>query len=160
MPERVVGLGIIGAGLMGRELASAVARWVHLDDLGVRPRLVHVADIDASMLSWYRRLDSPPRGSTDYHELLADQAVDAVYCAVPHHLHERILIDVLHAGKHLLGEKPFGVDLKAAEAIMTEARSVLDSWFGSRRSCRSTLAAKRYGAGSPSVRLAGSSTCG
>ena len=57
---------------MGRELASAIARWIHLDDLGVRPRLVHVADIDESVLAWYERLDSAPRRSTDYCQLLAD----------------------------------------------------------------------------------------
>ena len=28
-----IGLGVIGLGLMGRELASAVARWPHLPDL-------------------------------------------------------------------------------------------------------------------------------
>ena len=40
MADRVVGVGVIGGGLMGREFASAVARWVHLAPLGVRPRLV------------------------------------------------------------------------------------------------------------------------
>ena len=54
---------------MGRELASAVARWIHLEDLGVRPRLVHVCDIDPKTLAWYERLaDTPapqqrPRGA-------------------------------------------------------------------------------------------------
>ena len=121
MPERELGLGIIGAGLMGRELASAIARWMHVNDLGVRPRLVHVADIDESALAWYERLDSAPRRSTDYCQLLADDRVEAVYCAVPHYLHEEVLIDVLVAGKHLLAEKPFGIDLNAAEAIIAEA---------------------------------------
>ena len=59
--ERVVGLGLIGGGLMGRELASAAARWIHLDDLGVRPRLVHVCDLDPTALAWYERLADPPR---------------------------------------------------------------------------------------------------
>ena len=31
---------------MGRELASTAARWIHLDELGVRPRLVHVCDVN------------------------------------------------------------------------------------------------------------------
>jgi predicted dehydrogenase len=43
--------------------------------------------------------------------------VDAVYCAVPHHLHERLYSDVIAAGKHLLGEKPFGIDREANERI-------------------------------------------
>lgn len=111
-----VGLGVIGGGLMGREITSAVARWIHLDDLGVTPRVVHVCDLNPDVLRWYRGM----KVSTDYKELLADPAVDAVYCAVPHHLHEEIYLDVLRAGKHLLAEKPFGIDLAAANAIMAE----------------------------------------
>ena len=41
---RTIGFGIIGCGLMGRELASAMARWLHLLDIDVRPELVAVCD--------------------------------------------------------------------------------------------------------------------
>jgi predicted dehydrogenase len=44
-----------------------------------------------------------------------------VYCAVPHHLHERVYLDVLAADKHLLAEKPFGIDLAAGQAIAAQA---------------------------------------
>jgi len=116
--ERVVNLGLIGGGLMGRELASAAARWIHLDDLGVRPRLVHVSDVDPKALSWYERLSDPPRRSADPRAVLDDPDVEAVYIAVPHHLHAGLYVDALDAGKHLMGEKPFGIDLEANEAIM------------------------------------------
>ena len=115
--ERVVRFGLIGGGLMGREFASAAARWIHLAPLGVRPELAVVCDTDSEVLAWYERLDPRPRLVADYQELLADDAVEAVYCAVPHALHEGIYCDVLAAGKHLLGEKPFGIDLAANEAI-------------------------------------------
>jgi predicted dehydrogenase len=115
-----VGLGVIGGGLMGREITSAVARWIHLDDLGVTPRVVHVCDVNPDVLPWYERVTPRPTLSADYQELLADPAVDAVYCAVPHHLHEQIYLDVLRAGKHLLAEKPFGIDLDAANAISAD----------------------------------------
>jgi predicted dehydrogenase len=45
-----------------------------------------------------------------------------VYVAVPHHLHEEIYIKVLRAGKDLLAEKPFGIDLAAAQRIAAVAR--------------------------------------
>ncbi|RYG48935.1 Gfo/Idh/MocA family oxidoreductase, partial [bacterium] len=44
--------------------------------------------------------------------------VDAIYAAVPHNLHEEVYTAVLGAGKHLLAEKPFGIDLAAAERIV------------------------------------------
>ena len=55
--------------------------------------------------------------TADYSELLVSSDVDVVYVAVPHNLHEKIYLDVLKAGKDLLAEKPFGIDLKAARAI-------------------------------------------
>ncbi len=118
MAERVVGLGLIGGGLMGRELASAAARWIHLQDFGVRPRLVHVCDADQRTLHWFERLSDRPRLSESYRALLADPEVEAVYIAVPHHLHAELYVAALDAGKHLLGEKPFGIDLEANTAIM------------------------------------------
>ena len=120
MSERVVGVGIVGGGLMGREAASAAARWVHLADLGVRPRIVAVCDTSPEVLGWYERLDPLPSLTADYREVLADESVEAVYCAVPHHLHEELYVACLRAGKHLLGEKPFGIDLAANEAINAE----------------------------------------
>jgi predicted dehydrogenase len=118
MPERTVNIGLIGGGLMGRELASAAARWAHLDDLGVRPRLVHVCDVAPQALAWYERLADAPRLGSDWRALLGDPEVEAVYVAVPHNLHEELYVAALDAGKHLLGEKPFGIDLEANEAIM------------------------------------------
>jgi predicted dehydrogenase len=121
VPERTVGIGIVGGGLMGREIASAIARWAHLDDLGVAPRLVHVCDVSREALRWYERLHSRPRRSLSHRDLLADGAVEAVYCAVPHHLHAEVLGDVIAAGRHLLAEKPFGIDLAAASALHAAA---------------------------------------
>jgi predicted dehydrogenase len=120
MADRIVRFGIVGGGLMGREFASAAARWVHLGDIGVRPEIAVVCDVNPAVLAWYERLAPRPRLVTDYTALLADESVEAVYCAVPHHLHEELYIAVLQAGKHLLGEKPFGIDLGANEKIMAE----------------------------------------
>ena len=117
MAERIVRFGLIGGGLMGREFASAVARWAHLADIGVRPQLAVVCDTSPEVLAWYERLTPAPRLVSDYRDLLADDAVEAVYCAVPHNLHEEIYTAILAAGKHLLGEKPFGIDLAANESI-------------------------------------------
>jgi predicted dehydrogenase len=119
--ERVVNLGLIGGGLMGRELASAAARWVHLGDLDVRPRLVYACDVQPQALAWYERLADPPRLSHDPRAVFDDPHVEAVYIAVPHHLHADLYVAALEAGKHLLGEKPFGIDLDANEAIMRAA---------------------------------------
>lgn len=116
---KTVKFGVIGLGLMGREFGSAAARWCHLTEIKVRPELVAVCDVNKSLLSWFRdNFATVTLATTDYKELLANPEVEAVYCAVPHHLHERFYIDIIEAGKHLLGEKPFGIDKKANDAIM------------------------------------------
>jgi predicted dehydrogenase len=41
-----------------------------------------------------------------------------LYLAVPHHLHEGMYLDAIGAGKDFLAEKPFGIDLDAAQRIL------------------------------------------
>jgi len=112
-----IGIGIIGGGLMGREMASAFARWCALMDVEVQPELVAVADLVEDVRNWFQRIPSCAQITADYHELLANPAVEVVYVAVPHHLHEKIYCDVLAAGKDLFAEKPFGIDLPSARRI-------------------------------------------
>ena len=115
---KTIRFGIIGCGLMGREFASAAARWCHLPEMSARPEIVAVCDSNADALGWYT--DNFPAitpATGDYRELLAADVVDAVYVAVPHNLHRQIYCDAISAGKHLMGEKPFGMDRPANDAI-------------------------------------------
>src|ERR1044072_235772 len=110
-------VGIIGGGLMGREAASAFARWFVLNDFPVRAELVAVCDLQEKLLEWFKQIPTVKLLTKDHQELLQSKDVDVVYVAVPHNLHENMYLDVLAAGKDLLAEKPFGIDLGAAERI-------------------------------------------
>ncbi|QYM65024.1 Gfo/Idh/MocA family protein [Microbacterium sp. Se5.02b] len=118
MSGRRVNIGIIGGGLMGRELAAALRRWPALVDHPADPRLVAVCDINPAALAWFQGIDTVRLTTTDHRELLADPDIDVVYVAVRHDLHEQLYIDTIKAGKALLAEKPFGIDGSAADAIM------------------------------------------
>jgi predicted dehydrogenase len=116
---RRIPFGIIGCGLMGREFASAAARWCHLTEMDLRPEIVAVCDANPALFPWYGdNLPSIGQTTRDYRELLANPAVEAVYCAVPHNLHREIYCATISAGKHLMGEKPFGIDRFANDAIL------------------------------------------
>jgi predicted dehydrogenase len=118
--KKIIRFGVIGCGLMGKEFASAAARWCHLTGVSFEPRIIAVCDANPAATAWFEEaVPSVKRAYTDYKELLADPEVDAVYCAVPHNLHTQIYVDIIQAGKHLLGEKPFGIDKEANEAIIT-----------------------------------------
>ena len=124
---KTIRFGMIGCGLMGREFASATARWSHLLDLKVRPELVAICDLfgppKAALEQWYRgNFPSIQQVTLDHRELVANPEVDAVYCAVPHHLHREFYGAVINAGKHLMGEKPFGIDQTANASILADLK--------------------------------------
>ena len=117
--RRKVRFGVIGLGLMGREFGSAIARWCHLLSDGPVPVLAGVCDSNPKMHAWFTdAFPGLPIVTTDYRDLLGSSEIEAVYCAVPHNLHERLYVDIIRAGKHLMGEKPFGIDQKANTAIL------------------------------------------
>ena len=112
-------VGIVGCGLMGREFGSTIARWCHLTEMDVQPRLTAVCTRNPKRFDWFKEnFPSIEQYTADYRELLANPDVDAVYIAVPHNLHESFYCDAIRAGKHLMGEKPFGIDLAANRTIL------------------------------------------
>lgn len=116
---KTIRFGVIGCGLMGREFASAAARWCHLLDMDVKPEIVAICDQNRELYPWYtENFRSIRQATQDYRELLANREVDAVYVALPHHLHLEVYCAAIQAGKHLMGEKPFGIDRSACEAIL------------------------------------------
>ncbi len=115
----MINFAVIGCGLMGKEFASAVGRWLHLSGLNFKPRIIAVCDLNDDAMKWFTdNLDTIKYTTNDYQEILQDNEVDAVYCAVPHNLHKKFYVDIINAGKHLLGEKPFGIDQEANQEIM------------------------------------------
>jgi predicted dehydrogenase len=114
----VVSIGIVGGGLMGRELAAAIGRWAALEDHPVQPRLEAVCDTSPEALAWFDRVPTVRLQTGDRRELLEDPGLDVLYLAVPHHLHEELYLEAIAAGKDFLGEKPFGIDRGAAQRIV------------------------------------------
>jgi predicted dehydrogenase len=119
MIMKTIRFGLVGCGLMGREFASGAARWSHLLGTEARPELVAICNRSAEPFAWFKEnFPSVTQITQNYRELLANPDVDAVYVAVPHHLHREIYCAAIKAGKHLMGEKPFGIDQLANAAIL------------------------------------------
>ena len=117
--RKKIRFGIIGCGLMGREFAVASARWPALVNFEIRPEITGICDLNENLFKWYTdNFDSIKIVTTNYQDLLASDDIDFIYCAVPHNLHEKLYSDIVRSGKHLLAEKPFGIDLKANEHIL------------------------------------------
>lgn len=64
-----------------------------------------------------------PRQYDSYEELVADPDIDVIYVATPHSLHHEHSIMALEAGKAVLCEKPFTINLREAAEIVALARN-------------------------------------
>ncbi len=107
--------GLLAAGAIAAEFAEGVRE----SETGV----VHaIASRDLRRAEAFAAAHGVPVSYGSYEELLADPAVDAVYVATPHPFHAQWAIRAADAGKHLLCEKPIGLDEADARAIVEAAR--------------------------------------
>ena len=105
---------IFGTGFMGRVHLEAVRRVESVEAVAVAGRSADAA----------RRLGtsfSVPTITTDYREVLRDSAVDAVHICTPNAQHFSMAKDALHAGKHVLCEKPLATSVEEGEELVALA---------------------------------------
>lgn len=118
MEERVLGVGVIGAGWMGHAHARAYARLPHhYPDLGIRARLVAVADTVPAQAEDFAVRYAPDRVHADWRALLKDPEVEAVSVTTPNAYHRDMAVAAAQAGKHLWIEKPVGLTADDARAV-------------------------------------------
>jgi len=82
-----------------------------------RCRVVAVASRDLDSARAYAAELGIPRALGSYEALLADPEIDAVYIPLPNHLHERWVTAAAAAGKHVLCEKPLGMNGDEAQRM-------------------------------------------
>ncbi len=59
---------------------------------------------------------------TDYHKVISDPTIDAVFVSLPHHLHESVCIEAANYGKHIMLDKPIARTLEEADRIIEATR--------------------------------------
>jgi len=112
MTQGKIRLGIIGAG--------AIAN-VHMQTFGKLPEeaeFTAVTDVYAPLAEKMAAIYGIPRVYTTPEEVFADDEVEAVIIAVPNKFHAPLAVQALKAGKHVLVEKPMGINAEAAKEIV------------------------------------------
>ena len=111
-----VRFGIIGTGSRGR---------YHLENLLKVPQAEAVAFCDNYRPNLDLALSRVPgaRCFDDYRRLLEDREVDAVIIATPLHLHHRMTLDALSAGKNVLCEKAMAYTMEECLDMYRKGRA-------------------------------------
>jgi predicted dehydrogenase/aryl-alcohol dehydrogenase-like predicted oxidoreductase len=107
--------GILGAG----NIAKAFAKGLAASKTG---KLLAIGSRDQAKADAFAKEFGAAHGHGSYEALLADTDVHAIYIATPHPLHAEWAIKAAAAKKHLLVEKPIGLNFAEAMAIVEAAR--------------------------------------
>jgi predicted dehydrogenase len=111
----MITVGVIGCGYWGPNL---IRNFVENE----ASRLAWVCDTDERRLAEIARRYPSARAATDYRQLLADPALDAVVIVTPANTHYPFAKEALAAGKHVLVEKPLTKCAREAEELIRLAR--------------------------------------
>lgn len=63
-----------------------------------------------------------PKAYGSYEALLADESIQAVYIPLPNHMHVEWVLKSLEAGKHVLCEKPIGLNANEAQFLLEQTQ--------------------------------------
>lgn len=86
--------------------------------LGGYSEIVAIASRDGQKAESVARKLRIPKAYWSYEELLADPEIEAIYNPLPNHLHVPWSIKAAEAGKHVLCEKPIGLNIAEAKALL------------------------------------------
>ena len=118
--------GIIGTGRIAATLANALkqAEGAELTAVASRSRTSAVA---------FATAHGAANAHASYEAMLEDESVDVVYIATPHRMHAEWAVEALRSGKHVLCEKPMGLNhaevMTATYTAAQEQRFLMEAFM-------------------------------
>ena len=117
-----IGVGLIGAGWMGRCHALAFRAVAGIFAPADVPRLALVCDVDAGAAEAAAARFGFARWTDDWRAAIDDPAVDVVSIATPNATHKAVALAAVANGKHVYCEKPMALTLDDADSMAQAAR--------------------------------------
>jgi predicted dehydrogenase len=122
MPQPLLRIGLIGAGMIGRAHARAFrAIEQSFQPSPARIELTVVADADAPLATDAQTRWEFERTASDWHAVAEADDVDVAVVALPNFQHAEAVDALLERGKHVLCEKPLASTLEDARAMSHKA---------------------------------------
>jgi len=118
MSEKKCRWGILGAAEIAMKNWQSIALSGNGEIVAVASRDKAKAQAFIDKCSSRRPFPNQPEAIAGYETLLARDDIDAVYIPLPTGLRKEWVIKAAQAGKHILSEKPCGVDVAAVEEIL------------------------------------------
>lgn len=114
-------IGLIGGGFIGRAHATAYKNIMPIFGPEIQPELVVMADANETIAKRIQESHQFSRYTTNWRDVVTAPDVDMVCVATPNNSHCEISVEAAKNGKHVLCEKPLGMDadeaIKAAKEI-------------------------------------------
>jgi predicted dehydrogenase len=112
--ERQLRVGILGCG--------PIAQAAHFESANKAQNveLYAICDVADELLQRMVSAHAPRKAFNSYDQMLADPNVDAVVIATSDAFHVEATISALRAGKHVLCEKPLGINVEEVEMLRGE----------------------------------------
>jgi predicted dehydrogenase len=109
--DRLLRIGVLGCG--------PIAQYAHLDACrkARNAELYALCDVARDLVEQMAARHPPQVTYTNYDEMLADPRVEAVIIATSDAYHVPLSLKALAAGKHVLVEKPLGVNIEECEEL-------------------------------------------
>ncbi len=113
----VVRFGLIGAGDIARKRVAPALR--DLENVA----LTGVSRSRSELAESFAKEFGVRKWFADWHDLIADNEIDAVYLATPVYVHAEQAIAAAEAGKHVLCEKPMALTVKECDEMIAACRA-------------------------------------
>ena len=98
-----IGVGVVGTGFIGELHIESLRR------LGF-VKVVAIAEVNKELASLKASQLRVPKFYSDFHDLVSDNEVEVVHVCTPNYLHYKQTLFTLEVGKHVVCEKPLGLD--------------------------------------------------
>jgi len=112
--EKIINIGIIGAGIVGERLIKIFKKHSRANILGVY-------DVNQERLEYVSKEYDLPTVQ-NYEELLKNDDIDLIYIGVPPKHHHSIAMDIIAARKNIICEKPLANSIEEAKEMYEKAK--------------------------------------